>query len=53
MMVLTNHGQDMLDENADILEARDRKEKTKLFKAIHQGDFDGVQPASRLLAPHP
>lgn len=37
----------MLDEHSELLEGRDRKEKKKLFKAIHQGDFDGFQPASR------
>jgi hypothetical protein len=32
--------QRILEENADILEARDGKSKKKLFKAIENGDFD-------------
>lgn len=32
----------MLDENVDILNAHDRKQRKSFFRAIHDGDFDDV-----------
>ncbi|KDQ27333.1 hypothetical protein PLEOSDRAFT_1076550 [Pleurotus ostreatus PC15] len=34
--------EEMLDENVDILNAHDRKQRKSFFKAIHDGDFDDV-----------
>ena len=31
-----------MDDNADLLDSRDRKSRKKLFKAIQDGDFRGV-----------
>ncbi|KAJ3508528.1 hypothetical protein NLJ89_g5705 [Agrocybe chaxingu] len=41
--------QDMLDDNADILEGRNRKERKKLFMSVRNGAFDdeGSSPAKR------
>lgn len=33
--------QDIIDENADLLDSRGRKTRKKLFKAIQEGDFRG------------
>ncbi|KAF4597846.1 hypothetical protein EYR38_006237 [Pleurotus pulmonarius] len=34
--------EEMLDENVDILNAHDRKQRKSFFRAIHDGDFDEV-----------
>ncbi|KAF9497928.1 hypothetical protein BDN71DRAFT_1443998 [Pleurotus eryngii] len=34
--------EEMLDENVDILNAHDRKQRKSFFRAIHDGDFDDV-----------
>ncbi|KAA1475077.1 hypothetical protein DENSPDRAFT_866787 [Dentipellis sp. KUC8613] len=46
--------QAILDDNSDILHGRDRKARKKIFKAIHNGDFDddefdfaAMEPARR------
>ena len=45
--------QNILDENEDILQGRNRKERRKLFRAVRDGAFDydddleGFTPASK------
>ncbi|EIM82616.1 uncharacterized protein STEHIDRAFT_101963 [Stereum hirsutum FP-91666 SS1] len=46
--------QEFLDENEDILKARDKKQRNKIFRAVQNGDFDmgdaemwGLKPAKR------
>lgn len=48
--------QEFLDENEEILSARDRNQRNRIFKAIQNGDFDsddaellGLKPASMFL----
>jgi hypothetical protein len=32
--------QDFLDDNDDVLRAQDRKQRNRIFQAIHQGELD-------------
>ncbi|KAF7782929.1 hypothetical protein Agabi119p4_2305 [Agaricus bisporus var. burnettii] len=44
---LLAHVNQILEENDDILQAHSRKERKKLFRSIHDGDFSIVQPAKK------
>ena len=52
-MTDVGHMQNILDENEDILQGRNRKERRRLFRAVRDGafdyddDLDGFSPASK------